>query len=156
MRWTKLKKITGPVFSEVGKRNFGRPTCLAVAASLVVGTSEGFILVFDYQQVLKSIIGPGTKAIERGPVTALAISADHSTVAGGHATGHIFTWELARPAKPFLHIPPLDRNALDERKSDGHISGVAVLHVGFLGTRHTALVSAMTAAWPFHILPREG
>ena len=61
VRWTKLKKITGQVFSEVGKRNFGRPTCLNVAASLVVGTSKGFILVFDYQQVLKSIIGPGTK-----------------------------------------------------------------------------------------------
>ena len=61
VRWTKLKKITGQVFSEVGKRNFGRPTCLNVAASLVIGTSKGFILVFDYQQVLKSIIGPGTK-----------------------------------------------------------------------------------------------
>lgn len=61
VRWTKLKKITGQVFSEVGKRNFGRPTCLNVAASLAIGTSKGFILVFDYQQVLKSIIGPGTK-----------------------------------------------------------------------------------------------
>lgn len=64
VRWTKLKKITGQVFSEVGKRNFGRPTCLAVAASLVVGTSKGYILVFDYQQVLKSIIGPGTKGMK--------------------------------------------------------------------------------------------
>jgi len=63
VRWTKLKKITGQVFSEVGKRNFGRPTCLAVAASLVVGTSKGVVLVFDYQQVLKSIIGPGTKGM---------------------------------------------------------------------------------------------
>jgi hypothetical protein len=63
VRWTKLKKITAQVFSEVGKRNFGRPTCLTVAASLVIGTSKGFILVFDYQQVLKSIIGPGTKGM---------------------------------------------------------------------------------------------
>ncbi|KAL1603633.1 Vacuolar protein sorting-associated protein 8 [Paraconiothyrium brasiliense] len=156
VRWTKLKKITGQVFSEVGKRNFGRPTCLAVAASLVVGTSKGYILVFDYQQVLKSIMGPGTKAIECGPVTALAISADHSTVAGGHATGHIFTWELTRPAKPFLHIPPLDRNTLDDRKSDGHISGVAILHIGFLGTRHTALVSADDGGMSFSHLATRG
>jgi hypothetical protein len=61
VRWTKLKKITGQVFSEIGKRNFGRPTCLNVAASLAIGTSKGFVLIFDYQQVLKSIIGPGTK-----------------------------------------------------------------------------------------------
>ncbi|KAF2635354.1 hypothetical protein P280DRAFT_484728 [Massarina eburnea CBS 473.64] len=156
VRWTKLKKITGQVFSEVGKRNFGRPTCLAVAASLVIGTSKGFILVFDYQQVLKSIIGPGTKAIECGPVTALALSADHSTVAGGHATGHIFTWELARPARPFLHIPPLDRGTLDERRSDSHVSGVAILHIGFLGTRHTALVSADDGGMAFSHLATRG
>ncbi|KAF2026009.1 hypothetical protein EK21DRAFT_75085 [Setomelanomma holmii] len=156
VRWTKLKKITGQVFSEVGKRSFGKPTCLNVAASLVIGTSKGFILVFDYQQILKSIIGPGTKAIECGPVTSLAISADHSTVAGGHATGHIFTWELAKPAKPFLHILPLERVSVDERKADGHISGAAVLHLGFLGTRHTALVSADDAGMAFSHLATRG
>ncbi|KAH7076344.1 Golgi CORVET complex core vacuolar protein 8-domain-containing protein [Paraphoma chrysanthemicola] len=156
VRWTKLKKITAQVFSEIGKRNFGKPTCLNVAASLVIGTSKGFLLVFDYQQVLKSIIGPGTKAVECGAVTSLAISADHSTVAGGHATGHIFTWELAKPAKPFLHIPPLDRASLDDRKADGHISGAAVLHLGFLGTRHTALVSADDAGMAFSHLATRG
>ncbi|OAL44249.1 hypothetical protein IQ07DRAFT_578368 [Pyrenochaeta sp. DS3sAY3a] len=156
VRWTKLKKITGQVFSEVGKRNFGRPTCLNVTVSLVIGTSKGFILVFDYQQVLKSIIGPGTKAVECGAITALAISADHSTVAGGHATGHIFTWELAKPAKPFLHIPPLDRATLDDKKSDGHVSGVAILHLGFLGTRHTALVSADDGGMAFSHLATRG
>ncbi|KAF3001225.1 Vacuolar protein sorting-associated protein 8 [Curvularia kusanoi] len=156
VRWTKLKIITGQVFSEVGKRNFGRPTCLNVAASLVIGTSKGFVLVFDYQQVLKSIIGPGTKAVECGAITSLAISADHSTIAGGHATGHIFTWELAKPAKPFLHIPPLDRASLDERKTDGHVSGVAILHLGFLGTRHTALVSADDGGMAFSHLATRG
>jgi hypothetical protein len=77
-------------------------------------------------------------------------------VAGGHATGHIFTWELAKPAKPFLHIPPLDRASLDERQSDGHISGAAVLHLGFLGTRHTALVSADDAGMAFSHLATRG
>ncbi|EUC50990.1 hypothetical protein COCMIDRAFT_80811 [Bipolaris oryzae ATCC 44560] len=156
VRWTKLRKITAQVFSEVGKRNFGRPTCLNVTVSLAIGTSKGFILIFDYQQVLKSIIGPGTKAIECGSITALAISADHTTIAGGHATGHIFTWELAKPAKPFLHIPPLDRESLEDGKSDGHVSGVAILHLGFLGTRHTALVSADDAGMAFSHLATRG
>lgn len=61
VRWTKLKKIGGQAFSELGKRNFGRPSCLAVSTSIVVGTSKGMILAFDYQQNLRSIIGPGTK-----------------------------------------------------------------------------------------------
>lgn len=63
VRWTRLRKITGQAFSEVGKRNFGHPTCMAVTTSIVIGTSRGIVLVFDYQQSLKAIIGPGTKGI---------------------------------------------------------------------------------------------
>lgn len=61
VRWTRLRKLNGQAFSEVGKRNFGSPTCLAVSATIVVGTSKGIILIFDYNQNLKMIIGPGTK-----------------------------------------------------------------------------------------------
>jgi len=61
IRWTKLKKMNGQAFSEVGKRNFGVPTCICVSASIVLGTSKGIILIFDYHQNLKSIIGLGTK-----------------------------------------------------------------------------------------------
>lgn len=63
VRWTKLKKLNGQAFSEIGKRNFGTPTCIAVSASIVLGTSKGVILIFDYHQNLKSIIGPGTKGM---------------------------------------------------------------------------------------------
>ena len=146
--------MTGKAFSEVGKRNFGRPTCIAIAASIVLGTSKGIILVFDYNQNLKSIIGPGTKAIEAGSVTSISISADHSTIAGGHASGNIFTWEVARPAKPFLHIPPIDRSKTPD--ADGHALDVAILHIGFLGMRHTALASADDKGMAFSHLASRG
>jgi vacuolar protein sorting-associated protein 8 len=61
VRWTRLKKLNGQAFTEAGKRNFGAPTCIAVSASIVLGTSKGIILMFDYSQNLKSIIGLGTK-----------------------------------------------------------------------------------------------
>lgn len=61
IRWIKLKKIKDQVFSEAGRRNFGTPTCISISAAIVIGTSKGIILVFDYVQNLKSIIGPGTK-----------------------------------------------------------------------------------------------
>ena len=61
IRWTKLKKISGQAFSEIGKRSFGRPTCIAVSASIAIGTSKGIILIFDYHQNLKTIIGPGSQ-----------------------------------------------------------------------------------------------
>lgn len=156
VRWTKLKKLNGQAFSEAGKRNFGSPTCLAISASIVLGTSKGIILMFDYNQNLKMIIGPGTKAVESGPITAIAISADYTTIAGGHATGNIFTWDTSRVSRPFLHIPPLDALQLQNRTMDGHMPNVSVIHLGFLGTRHTALVSADDHGMAFSHLATRG
>lgn len=157
IRWTKLRKITAQAFSEAGKRNFGRPTCMAVSALIAIGTSKGLVLGFDYHQTLKIIIGQGTKATESGSVTALAIAADYSTIASGHANGSIFTWEINKPARPFLHISPVDSSALQEsRHPDGHVSNCAILHIGFLGTRHTALVSADAGGMAFSHLATRG
>ncbi|EYE91507.1 CORVET complex membrane-binding subunit VPS8 [Aspergillus ruber CBS 135680] len=156
VRWTRLRKISGQAFSEVGKRNFGHPTCMTVTTSIVIGTSKGVVLVFDYQQSLKAIIGPSTRALECGAITALALSADHSTVAAGHASGDIFTWEISRSARPFLQIPPIPSEQIDSRTSDGHISGSSVVHIGFLGTRRTALVSADKRGMAFSHLATRG
>jgi len=60
VKWTKLKKISTQAFSEAGKRAFGRPCYLAVGAFITIGTTKGLILLFDYHQTLKSIIGQGT------------------------------------------------------------------------------------------------
>ena len=95
-------------------------------------------------------------AVESGSVTSLALSADHSTIAGGHESGDIFTWEISRSAKPFLHIPPIPANQVETRTSDGHLSGSAVIHIGFLGTRRTALVSADTRGMAFSHLATRG
>jgi hypothetical protein len=94
--------------------------------------------------------------VESGAVTSIAISADHTTVAGGYANGSIFTWETARAAKPFLHIPHLDASQLQNRTMDGHMPGVTITHLGFLGTRHTALVSADDRGMAFSHLATRG
>ncbi|POS85833.1 hypothetical protein EPUL_004088, partial [Erysiphe pulchra] len=152
IRWTKLRKINGQAFSEVGKRNFGTPTCISITSSVALGTSKGIILIFDYHQNLKSIIGP---AVEAGALTSIAVSADHLVIAGGHADGSIFTWELSRTASPFLHIPSLDPSQI-KQPQDGHLLNFAVRHLGFLGTRHTALVSADDHGMAFSHLATRG
>ncbi|KAI9669366.1 MAG: Vacuolar protein sorting-associated protein 8 [Alyxoria varia] len=156
VRWTKLRKISSQVFSEAGKRVFGHRTYLAVAASIAIGTSKGLVLLFDYQQNLKTILGQGTPAAECGAVTSMAMSADHSTVAVGHAIGAIFTWDLSSPKRAFLQIDPISRDNLSNRASDAHVSGSAVLHVGFLGQRRTALVSADEGGMAFSHLATRG
>ena len=156
VKWTGLRKLSGEAFSETGKRSYGRPTCIAIAGLVALGTSKGMILIFDAQQELKATIGLGTQATECGAITAIALAADHSTVAGGHANGSIFTWEISKPAKPFLHIPPLDTSRLVASGNDGHALGVWILHLGFLGTRHTALVSADDRGMAFSHLASRG
>lgn len=93
-------------------------------------------------------------AIECGSVTSISISADLSTIAGGHASGNIFTWELTKPAKPFLQVSPTDRRRSPD--ADGHTTDAAILHLGFLGTRHTALVSADDKGMAFSHLATRG
>jgi hypothetical protein len=61
VRWMKLRKLGAQVFSESGRRNFGSPTCFAISSTIALGTAKGIVLVFDYSQNLKVIIGPGTK-----------------------------------------------------------------------------------------------
>lgn len=77
-------------------------------------------------------------------------------MAGGHAQGNIFTWELAKSAQPFLQIPPISISELEDRKVDGHVEGVSVLHLGFLGTRHTALASGDDRGMGFSHLATRG
>jgi hypothetical protein len=95
-------------------------------------------------------------AVESGAITSVAISGDHMIVAGGHANGSIFTWETARAARPFLHIPSLDASQMVNRTVDGHILNVAIRHLGFLGQRHTALVSADDRGMAFSHLATRG
>jgi vacuolar protein sorting-associated protein 8 len=73
VRWTKLRKIEGQAFSEIAKRKFGTPTVLAVfplpvrliqsSGVIAIGTSKGLVLIFDFRQSLKHVIGIGTKGI---------------------------------------------------------------------------------------------
>ena len=86
----------------------------------------------------------------------MAMSADHSTVAAGHSNGAIFTWDLSSPKRPFLQIDPIIRSNLSSRSSDAHVAGRAVLHIGFLGQRRTALVSADEGGMAFSHLASRG
>ncbi|KAK6533142.1 Vacuolar protein sorting-associated protein 8 [Arthrobotrys megalospora] len=156
IRWTKLKKLKAQIYSESGRRAYGEPTCINIFTSIAVGTSRGLILIFDYHQTLMSVIGQNLKAVECGGITSLAISADYTTIAGGHAKGYIFTWEIGKSARPFLSIPPTPLGQIDGKKEDGHVQGTSVLHLGFLGTRHTALVSADDKGMAFsHLASRS-
>lgn len=93
---------------------------------------------------------PLSAAQEGGMVTALAISSDHTFVGVGHATGHIALYDLSKPAAPARHVPPVTLGAVASGRKEGHLAGSKILHVGFIGARHTAIVTADESGLAFY------
>src|SRR5882757_3702637 len=77
-----------------------------------------------------------------GAVTALALSHDHTFVAAGHATGHIQLFDLNKPHVPARSVPPTTLGAVASGRKEGHLPGARIVNIGFVGARHTAVVSA--------------
>lgn len=80
--------------------------------------------------------------VDAGSVTALAVSQDHTFLAVGHALGHIFLYDLAKPQTPARAVPPADFELIAASRKEGHLLGSKIVHLGFVGARHTAIVSA--------------
>ena len=95
-------------------------------------------------------------AAQSGPVTALALSADHTVLLAGHSSGELFTWDLSKPAQPHSHTASLTPEQISTSRRDGHMTGTPILHVDFLGLRHGAFVSAGGTGMAFvHTLSRK-
>jgi hypothetical protein len=78
---------------------------------------------------------------EFGSVTALALSHDHTYLAIGHVTGHIRLFSLNN-SQAVRHVPPTTLAAVRSGRAEGHLAGSRIVSIGFIGGRHTALVSA--------------
>ncbi|KAK9469647.1 Golgi CORVET complex core vacuolar protein 8-domain-containing protein [Lipomyces arxii] len=148
--WTKLRKLSSQVYSEAGKLQFGAPTCMAVGGTIAIGTAKGLILIFDYNQNLLCAIGSNVNMTNAGAVTALSFSHDHTYVASGHEHGHLFAWHIKRPLAPRMHIAPFDPLHPDHQRHDGHVSTAKILHIGFMGKRHSVLASADDKGMAFY------
>ncbi|TFK75390.1 hypothetical protein BDN72DRAFT_832262 [Pluteus cervinus] len=149
-KWTDLRNITHHVFSSkaqqkassiLGVPSIGSPTVLAANGYICVGTDEGCTSIYDFKQTLKCVCGSGN-ARPVGPVTALALSHDHTYVASGHSTGHIQLFELKNPQHPVRHVPPTTLSIVRSGRKEGHLQGSRIVNIGFVAGRHTAIVSA--------------
>ena len=76
-----------------------------------------------------------------GPVTAITISPDRTYVAAGHASGNIYLWDLGSPLKPSRTTLALTLKQVMSGRKEGHLQGSRILHIGFVGARHTSIVT---------------
>ena len=77
-----------------------------------------------------------------GPVTALALSHDHTYVVSGHANGHIQIFDLKTPRTPARSVSPTTLAAVASGRKEGHLEGSRIVRIGFIAGRHTSIVSA--------------
>ncbi|EPT04596.1 hypothetical protein FOMPIDRAFT_1113223, partial [Fomitopsis schrenkii] len=146
-RWTHLKTIGELLFSQkaaalLGTENIGSPTVMAANGLICVGTDAGTAVVFDFKQNLKCICGTEGRHKTLGPVTAIALSFDHTYVVTGHAHGHIQLFDLNTPKTPARFVPPTTLAEVAAGRQEGHLAGSRIVSVGFVAGRHTAVVSA--------------
>lgn len=80
--------------------------------------------------------------LDSGAVTAVAISQDHTFIAVGHAQGTIHLYALAKPDRPARSVLPTTLALVQTGRKEGHLHGSRILHLGFVGARHTAIVSS--------------
>jgi hypothetical protein len=115
----------------------GSPTVMAVASGVIaVGTKQGKVALFD-----RSRGWTGAISIEE-PVSALAISSDKTFIAIATAQGSILLYDMHKLHAPARHVPPITTQAVASGRGEGHLKGSRIVHVAFVGARHTAVVSA--------------
>ncbi|KAK9899037.1 hypothetical protein P389DRAFT_158303 [Cystobasidium minutum MCA 4210] len=157
LKWTTLRRLSQRLFSHPSNNgkgvgvisDTGTPTCLAVSGGLiVVGTDKGWTMIYDYSQSLKAIAGNDEIAKSCGRVTAVALSQDTTFAAVAYYSGHIHLFEWARKAGvPARTVDPTTLAAINAGKAEGHLSrdssghGSEIQYLGFVGRRHTAIVS---------------
>ncbi|KAI8374379.1 Golgi CORVET complex core vacuolar protein 8-domain-containing protein [Radiomyces spectabilis] len=164
-KWTPLVKISDHLYSDATRMNSGLVSVLAVSGVIAVGTIRGLVFVYDYSQNLKCVLGDHTRAATVGSVTALAISADHTSIACGHSRGYIVVWDIRKPGHPIRTIEPIQANQATSATSsattpspsssrkEGHVAGAAILHIGFIGVKKSDIVSADDHGMAFyHVL----
>ncbi|KAN0065704.1 hypothetical protein ACQY0O_000834 [Thecaphora frezii] len=162
IRWSALRKISTQVLDDEAcrstetraddaRRHASQPTVMAVAGGLIaIGTTAGRAIVFEYSQQIKCICDSADVAGSPGSVTALAFSSDHTFLGVGHETGYIFLYDLASPSRPSRSVPPVALSAVKAGKKEGHLNGSKIVHIGFVGLRHTAIVSADNRGLSFY------
>jgi len=84
-------------------------------------------------------------------VTALELTSDHTYIAVGHASGHLYLYHLASAlSTPARSVAPIPLSAIRSGRKEGHLHGTRILHVGFVGKRHTAIVSGDERGMAFY------
>ncbi|KAI9292449.1 hypothetical protein K502DRAFT_332339 [Neoconidiobolus thromboides FSU 785] len=134
IQWIQLTHITKQLFNEQTIESLGRPLLFYVNKWIVFATSKGLLVVFDFHQKLKFVLGNTAVALEHGSITSLDISKDGDWLLVGYSQGLIAIWDLIKGQIITTILPILEKKkSLLSIKKLGHIKGNQIRNVQFLG-----------------------
>ncbi|KAI8809432.1 hypothetical protein BJ742DRAFT_805070 [Cladochytrium replicatum] len=182
-RWMPLRNIWEALVPMRPK--IGVPTTMAISGGIWVGTSKAAVVMFDFGQNFKGVLGDPNQAEEQGAVTAISVSADSTALVAGYASGILHIWDVSRQSVITTILPlsnqELETHVLQQQQQtqakagagadtkrggyalplsratprDGHIRGVPIVHVGFVGAGRNEVVSADSKGGAFyHVVSR--
>ncbi|GMK59310.1 hypothetical protein CspeluHIS016_0703250 [Cutaneotrichosporon spelunceum] len=123
------------------ERKLGNPTVMDTNGMIAVGTQNGYVVVYGFNQEVRCVLGNET-TVPSGPVTAVAVCPDQTWIGVGHASGNIFLWDLSHPSKPGRTCLTVTLAQILSGRKEGHLQGTRIVHIGFVGKRHTSIVTA--------------
>lgn len=156
VRWAEIKHVSKIINLDDFTSTFGVPLYIELSPMYIaIGTSLGAVIGFNYHQEVNFMLllhqQEGTNFKADVAVTAMAFSADSTYLSAGYMDGKIAVWDLnAQKSKlgnhsvilPYTIIQSISLESRFARNGHGHLNGVPVNSVQFLGDLQHHLVSS--------------
>lgn len=156
VKWTETKHVLKIINSTDFLTKFGTPVLIQLSQNhIAVGTSKGVIVGFNYRQEADFVLVP-RKSDSQTPseqptskICCVSFSSDAFYAAAGYQDGTIAVWDLDENVLTSQFdiiyadgvIEPVSLEDRFGRNSQGHLRGVPVVKVDFVGDQHQQLVS---------------
>ncbi|KAJ3147683.1 Vacuolar protein sorting-associated protein 8 [Geranomyces michiganensis] len=148
LRWTPLQRLSLQLYTGAMRQKWGTPTCMHIAGAIFVGTSRSMVLVYDFGQTLKAVLGDPAGSAQLGSVTSISLGFDRTQLVCGYGYGTIRVWDIQKRIASRV-ILPITAEEREMGKKNGHAKGASVVHIAFVGSKG-AFVSADNEGYAFH------
>ncbi|KAJ3176538.1 Vacuolar protein sorting-associated protein 8 [Geranomyces variabilis] len=148
LRWTPLQRLSLQLYTGAMRQKVGTPTCMHISGAIFVGTSRSMVLIYDFGQTLKAMLGDPADSVLLGSVTSISLGFDRMQLVCGYGHGTIRVWDIQKRTVTRA-IPPISAEERETGKKHGHAKGASVVHVACVGSKG-AFVSADNEGYAFH------
>ncbi|KAJ3150392.1 Vacuolar protein sorting-associated protein 8 [Geranomyces variabilis] len=148
LRWTPLQRLSLQLYTGAMRQKVGTPTCMHIAGAIFVGTSRSMVLIYDFGQTLKTMLGDPADSVLLGSVTSISLGFDRTQLVCGYGYGTIRVWDIQKRTVVRV-VSPTSPEERETSKKHGHAKGASVVHIAFVGSKG-AFVSADNEGYAFH------